>query len=218
MAFGDVVQALSATGVAPTLTVVAPTNGNLQIVAFSVTAVAGSNVTGITQTGATWVKAGEQVNSGGAVLEVWYNLNPSSGGATITPAYSGSPVATALYYEISGSCSALDKTAGANVDNGGGFPATGTTATTTQGNEFLVAFFALDTNKGLSTPTNSFVIRNDITPVPHIGMASLVVSSKGAYTTAMTAWTGGTPLTFHSANMMFTFKKTGGDFVYQGWP
>lgn len=154
----------ASTPCAATLTLT-PVDGNSLILISYVWKVGGSvasAISSIVQTGATWTKqAGPKLDPGTySEVEIWAAFGVSGAGKTITVNYAAA-VSGAIVdvYEYSGIApSPLDKTANAN---GTASPTnTGTTATTSQGDELLVgATGAVQTSTiTQSAPTNGFTL------------------------------------------------------------
>src|SRR5690349_21227940 len=115
-------------GTSFSVTITAPTNGNC-LVLFYCSATIGVTISNISQTGATWVQ-GKGSNTD-RECEIWYALNVSGAGTTVTVNLSGTPLnGAANVSEWSGvaTSSALDATNSAfggsatTVDPGGVTP------------------------------------------------------------------------------------------------
>jgi hypothetical protein len=113
---------------------------NLLVAIIATRGTATGNVTGITQTGATWVKGPEAVNAGGVTEEIWYAANVSAAGTTVTVNLAASNTCAVHIAEYSGIATStpLDKSA-TNTGAYAAAPDTGTTAATTQADELWVA-------------------------------------------------------------------------------
>jgi hypothetical protein len=142
-----------------------PTNGNTLI---AVITAAGQyqttgQVTGISETGATWTKAVAQGSKGQCDTEIWYANNVSGASTSITITQSASGYMSAVVAEYSGlaTSSVLDKTA-SNSNSGSSTGDTGTTATTTQAAELWIGGIGYSSYSStqLSSPTNGFSVVN----------------------------------------------------------
>ncbi len=142
-----------------------PTNGNaLRITTSSLSSV-GSRVTSIAQTGATWTKSTEGVNStlAGCECEIWQADNVSGASATITVTFATSQPHGAIVQEYTGglNSSSLDQVASTT---GSGSPvSSGTTPTTTYTGELFIAALVVGgsvTSGG--APTNSFNVVDSV--------------------------------------------------------
>lgn len=113
------IQFKSNTGAAVTSLVitpdVAPTNGRLQVMTIAVGSEKSDQITSITQTNATWVRAVASNNTLGGIItaEIWYAENTTSPGTTITINLDDTLDIAATYLEYSGvaTSSSLDQTA-----------------------------------------------------------------------------------------------------------
>ncbi len=145
-----------ATSVAATLSS-SPVAGNFLVACIA--AGSGPPASSVTSTGASWSKA-TGVFTGTVGSEIWYAENVSTGGATITANFSGSPEATIIVGEFSGVLlsASVDRVANAAADYSGSTPAdSGTTAATSQADEISIAGLMDKTLTGTwTTPTNSF--------------------------------------------------------------
>lgn len=139
-------------------TVAAPTNGNTLVAVIGTRGAATGRVTSITETGVTWVRAVQTANTNGVTSEIWYALNISGAGATVTVNLIASLKASAIIAEYSNvtSISALDQTALSTGNNAN--PGTGTTPTTAQADEVWVGGLAAIGTPTWSSPINSFSI------------------------------------------------------------
>ncbi|MFI5449686.1 MAG: hypothetical protein ACHQ03_07975 [Candidatus Bathyarchaeia archaeon] len=142
------------------VTIVAPTNGNTLI---AVIGLYGSNnlaVSGITQTGAIWVRdVSRQTGNGNGDVEIWRASNVQNAGASITIALTGSGAlveAIAEICEYSGltNTNPLDRT-GTNTGVSG-TPTIGTMVTTSQAKELWIAGITHLGNDTQTNPTNGF--------------------------------------------------------------
>lgn len=158
-----------------------------------------------TQTG--WSKAVSAVSN--TETGIWYRIAPAVFGTTVTFTLTGSGEAAACFYEYSGidTASPLDRTASATGGSG-----TGTTSTTAQADELLLAALgAGSTNQtsNWSAWTNSFTEEadqpsNGATPNVSLGSAARIVAATGAYSTSATQATGAT-----HEGAIATFKASG---------
>jgi hypothetical protein len=145
-----------------TVTLAAPANGDTLIAVISTRGTNSSEVSSMSQSGVTWTRASQSVNAKGTTTEIWYAPNVSGAGTTVTVNLAASLFASAVVAEYSGAmyASPLDQTA---TNNGNGIAAdTGTTATTSQGNELWIGGIGL-ANSGytLGTLKNSFTAVNN---------------------------------------------------------
>jgi hypothetical protein len=160
--------AVAGASAATTLTVTlgsAPTNGNTLIAVITAAGqyeVTGQ-VSGISETGATWTKAVAQGSQGACDTEIWYANNVSGASTTITITQAASGYMSAVVAEYSGLATSgvLDKTA-SNYNSGSSTGDTGTTATTSQANELWIGGIGYDSyaTSQLSSPTNGFTVVN----------------------------------------------------------
>lgn len=137
-----------------------PIDGNFLYVVIGTLGSAANEVSSITQTGATWVKA-VQADNTGVTIEIWYAENVSGASASITINLASSLTAACMVVEwdsilTSGS---LDKTSSGIGNWITANPDTGTTATTAQANELIVVGFA-DTNPTFAWSTPSIGYTN----------------------------------------------------------
>lgn len=193
-----------------------PSDGNFLLANISTGQTLTGQVTSISQTGATWVRANQVANvTSGAETEVWYAENVSGAGTTITINLGASILVAAIVFEYSGivTSGSLDQTA---TNNGvlPSVPDSGTTGTTAQANELWFGGFTHSTTGGtLSSLTNGFTLIDDSTAV---GIIRNVTGEKivGATGTANTSfiysvapfldvWTG-TMTTFKAAATVAT--------------
>ena len=85
-------------GTSLAVTITAPTNGNALV---CITGQNSDAVTGISGGGVTWALL-KKANFGFYACEIWYGLNASSGGTTVTITYGSSTRAGAVVAEFSG--------------------------------------------------------------------------------------------------------------------
>lgn len=174
-------------GTTITFTITAQANGNGSVIGFGAAATT-VGVTSISQTGATWIKADSTTVQ--RDTEIWFTLNVSGAGTTITVNLSSAPSAAnqiaADFTEWSGlaTSAALDQhttSSGASTTS----PVTGS-ITPTAGRNALI--YAVSRNFGADTaPTNSFTLTTS--QPTNTGSSYLVAAStSGSYSTG---WTSG---------------------------
>jgi hypothetical protein len=146
-----------------TMTIPTPANGNTLVAAITLHPSALSpGLTNITQSGATWVRAAYSPNPGGTVTEIWYATNVFNADSTVTfnttNAFTFRQAAIVAEYSGVNTINPLDVTAsssGVNTTSA----STGTTATTSQGNELWFGAIGLtNSTQTLEIPSNGFVI------------------------------------------------------------
>lgn len=171
-------------------TVTSPTNGNALIATIGARDASTGTVTSITQTGATWAQAVESTNND-ASTEIWYALNVSGAGTSITINLSGTYYASAVISEYSGlvTSSALDQTA--TWTGKSASPVTGTTSTTTQAQQLWIGGISGERANTYSSPTNSFTILGQVTGGSNSDVSTVylerIVSATGAANSGVTA-------------------------------
>ena len=141
------------------VTVTAPTDGNTLVAVISTRGTASGQVTGISQTGAAWLKAVESVNASGETTEIWYAPGVYGAGTAVTINLAASLFASAVIAEYDGvlSVNPVDETASSTGNSTAA--ATGTTATTSQADELWVGGVGLPgTTPSLGTPDNGFTL------------------------------------------------------------
>jgi hypothetical protein len=149
-------------------------------------------VTGVTDSRAnTYAKAvGNNNNSNGNEVSLWYAANVNGGSVTVTAAFSAVSDDSAIaIHEYGGlaSASPLDRTAGAGNDNTA--PSSGATASTTQAAELVVGAVGDDPNATTFTAGAGFTLRQRIIDgtVADIATEDKVVSTVGPQTATFTA-------------------------------
>jgi hypothetical protein len=180
-------SAVWSTGNSIVVTVPAPTNGNALFILLG-SANTSPTISSISQTGATWVQAQGSYTNRGA--DIWYALNVSSAGTTVTVNLSGAGASTisVVYGEFSGiaTSAALDAK-GANTGNSTA-PTTATITPISGKNALILA--AMRPGGAISAgPTNSFTSMS-VPDTRTRGAYLLVPSTSGTYSTAYTAGSG----------------------------
>jgi hypothetical protein len=160
----------------------APTQNNLLI------AICGYNNSGdVIDTPSGWSVAINETGSSPSEA-IFYKIAGASEASTVTVTKQGVTRQMALLiYEYSGiaTSSPLDKTASSPDDATDDLSiASGTTATTTQADELLLAVLANPDGFRIGSWTNSFVERNDFGGSMALAGAERIVSSTGTYSTA----------------------------------
>jgi hypothetical protein len=187
----------NATSIAMSALGSSPVNGNTLIAVISTRGTAQNQVTGITQTGATWTRV---VQSGASTAnpsttEIWYAPNVSGAGTAITINLATSLRAAAVVMEYSGllTASSVDAT-NSNFANGtvGTAATTGTTPTTSQANELWIGGIAF-TNSSYTLGS----IQNSFTSVANVSSsggtaATRLYALERIVTSTGTASSGGT--------------------------
>lgn len=178
-----------------------PTNGNSLQMTIGTTGVAAAQVTSISQTGATWVKAKDIDNTAGAENETWYAENISGAGTVATVNLAGTLNAIGIGVEYSGlsTSSSIDLTASSQGTNPT-TPTTGTTGTTNQANELWFGGVTNLTGTTFSAASNGFTIITQTT----VGAISLCAVEKIVTSTG----TAGTSLTFTSLPFAWQYAGT----------
>lgn len=185
----------------------APTNGNALVAVVGTRGTSANRVTGITQTGVTWVKAIGAANASGTTTDIWYALNVSGAATSLTVNLAASlkaSVVIAEYSNIAGA-SAVDQTATNVSAAASNAPSTGTSPTTTVANELWIGGIDQITSANsqtFSNPTNGFVIVAQTGSTggsagtrERSGLLEKIVSSTGTASTgatfsAATNWSG----------------------------
>src|SRR5208283_407117 len=153
-------RGMVSSGLTIPVTIVAPTNGNTLIAVIGLYSSNNLAVSGITQTGAIWVKdVSRQTGNGNGDVEIWRASNVQNAGASITIALTGSGAlveAIAEICEYSGltNTNPLDRT-GTNTGVSG-TPTIGTMVTTSQAKELWIAGITHLGNDTQTNPTNGF--------------------------------------------------------------
>ena len=162
------------------------TPGNTLIAVISTRGTAVDMVSGVSGGGATWIRAVQSTNYSGNTTEIWYSSNISVATKNIVITLSGiSPWsrAAAIVMEYTGTL-VLDKVASSTGNSTK--PVTGTTATTTQANEFWIGGIGYNNTNTLNFISNSFSQITNVTNSTKLYALQRIVTSKG------TASTGGT--------------------------
>ncbi len=181
----------------------APTAGNTLVAVIALHASSyTTGVTGITQNGATWMRAAAAPNAGGVDTEIWYAPNVAAGaGTNVTVNTTYSWNSSAVIAEYSG-LSPVSLPDAAAVNSGNSTAAdTGTTPPTTQANELWFGGIGLASTTGtLGAPRNAFNLVSNTTSVYAL---EKIVSATG------TADTGGTVSSSGAwGGAMVAFKST----------
>ena len=138
------------------MTVPPPANGDTLVAVLSGHAsVASPLATGVTQTGATWIRAGYSRNPGGTATEIWYATNVYNAGTNVSIALNWRSAAVIAEYRGLAAVNPVDVTASnTNISN---MANTGTTPTTSQNNELWFGGIGLaDSSYTLAAPNNGF--------------------------------------------------------------
>lgn len=218
MPFGDLIQsnfATAASGIA-TVTFSAATAGNLLIFGVGRSAALAAGESWGTPAG--WSNLPNTPAATGNVGGVFYYKIAAGGETTVSSAASLEPGNfTAIVVEIEGpfAASPLDQTAEdeTNLATVVTSQASGTTGTTAQADELLLAFFASDSQAnidGSRTYSNSFTElyfpTHANTARAHAFIASRVVAATGTYSTTFSCTDTGDEM----YGAIATFKKSGG--------
>lgn len=188
----------------------APIDGNTLIAVISTRGTSANKVSSITQTGASWSRVSQAANTNGSTTEIWYAPNVSSAAKNITISLSSSLRAAAVVMEYEGLLTANSVDQTASTTGSGVTASTGTTATTEQDNELLIAGVSLvNSGYSLSGITNSFTTIANVTSTS--GTASNnteLYALEKIVTTASTYTTGGTVSTSSQwSGTIATFKS-----------
>jgi hypothetical protein len=201
------VNASGATTVAVTVT--APTNGNTLVAVISTRGTSTNQVTSISQTGASWIRAAQVANANNSTTEIWYttNLNSAATGITINLAASLKAAAVVMEYTGLLTPNAVDVTA--NSTGNSTAAVTGTTITTTQANELWIGGIGLaDSANTVGTPNNSFTSVANVTSAGN-GTDMRVYALERITNTTATASSGGTVSAIAQwSGVIATFKAT----------
>jgi hypothetical protein len=162
----------------------APTAGNL-LVAYVSMNIANGDAT-VTMTG--WTQLQNRVTAGQDRQTSFYKVAGSSESATISATLTATRNADIAVVEAHSSLTGgwqLDKSA--NNSGTSGTPSSGTTVTTSQAEEYLVAGLTCVTVNAMTSPTNSFTIKEQIsTSGCHLGLLTRIVAATGTYSTGVT--------------------------------
>ena len=221
-------SASSGTTTTNTLTITqanTPTSGDLNILTISIADTAGATVSNIIQTGVTWTHQVTSPTEKNRHTEIWAGPIVSGATTTIVVTLTSAPSAVAIanVCEFSGLATSgfLDQTAG---DNGNSAAAdSGTTGTTQQAVELLVASIgsgkatqSLPAPGSQGTPSSGWTLYDGETASSHANNANSfvydVVSSTGTYESeinlsASVAWNG-CIATFEAATTTTTTATT----------
>lgn len=161
--------------------IAAPVDGNTLVVIVGL-ANSAATVTSVTGGGVTWVQAAYQSNTN-ATISIWYGLNASGGGTTVTVNFSAGNAAI-NFMEFSGIVSVETAEDGTEVLNTGNtttlMPTTGNYITT-NANDVLIAGLKTSSTAYSSGPTNSF---NRLTAASTSQEGAYrIVSATGTYST-----------------------------------
>ncbi len=164
-----------------------PSNGNTLVAVISTRGTAINQVTGITQTGATWSRASQAANANGTTTEIWHAPNVSGAGTAIT-INQASLRSAAVVTEYSGilTASPLDQTA--NATGASIAPVTGTTPSTTQANELWIGGIGLSgsaytlgtVQNGFASITNAQTSSGTATDNAKVYLLESITSAMGA--------------------------------------
>lgn len=186
------------TAAATTMTVTlgnTPQNGNTLIAVISGRTTTADNVSTITQSGVTWVKAVSRANTTDTNTEIWYTTAINNAGTTITITQELARSA-AVIMEYSGLLYAapLDRTASNANSSNSSSASTGTTVTTTSGPQLWIGGIGLRSSGfTLSSITNSFSeIDNAFSTNATAANNARVYALERRVTAAGAASTGGT--------------------------
>ncbi|MFC6877766.1 beta strand repeat-containing protein, partial [Flavobacterium myungsuense] len=134
-----------------------PTNGNTLIAVITTRNNAANTVSSITQTGATWTRATQGVNTNGTTTEIWFAPARTTVGASVTVTLNQVSTRTSLVVMEYSGILALNPLDVVNNSTGNSATATTNTITTTQANELLIAGVGLvNSTFTLNSITNSF--------------------------------------------------------------
>lgn len=134
----------------------APVSGNTLVAVIATRSTSAGSVTGLSQTGATWVRAEYSRGTNGITTEIWYTSALTSADKVVTINQSSARTA-AVIVEYSGLIYGTPLDVVANASSTGTAASTGTTATTTQTNELWIGGVGLrSSGYTLSAVTNSF--------------------------------------------------------------
>jgi hypothetical protein len=185
----------------------APKSGDLLIATVGLDLIKGEHVSGITETGVTWSRAVDYINSGWAGVEIWYGMVGSGASTSVTvtlTAATGEVVVDVCEWSGLAVSTPVDQTA----TNSGKSTTmtTGTTATTTQANELWVGAVCATssrTDHGQSSATNGFTLLDgagynpasgDYMSLGYLYYVASVTGAAGSGTTASTSsglyWSG----------------------------
>ena len=214
MAFGDLINSKHGAIGSGALTInfTAATAGNLLIAVFA----RSTNSTDGTPSGWTPISGSASGNLDGS----WFYKIAAGGEATITSADGASGNATGNVFEFEGpfAASPLDKTASdsSHLSSATKTQSSGTTASTTQAGEFVIAYFAADsgvTMAGTTALTNDFYkMSGDTTTArAYYCIGILVPADIGTYETTFS--TSGTGDEMYGA--IATFMADSGGTVYE---
>jgi len=196
-----------------------PINGNTLVAIISTRGTAISQVSAITQTGATWSRISQVANTNSNTTEIWYAPNVSGAGTAITITLA-SLRAAAVVIEYNGILTPAPFDVSATSTGNSTSASTGTTVATAQANELWIGGIGLG-NGGYSvtSPTNGFTIASNAATAGSSGSGAAVyalekiVASTGTATTGGTVSTSsqwsGTIATFKAITPV-TFTSTGG--------
>jgi hypothetical protein len=214
MAFGDTVQSNSTSGTTVTslaVTFSAAVAGNLLVAGFS------SNIAQTWGTDPTgWTLIHQIPNATGQLAAIWYYKIAAGGETSVTATFDGSGSncrGSVAEFEGAFNATPLDVAAEseANISTVVASQASGTTATTAQADELLVAFFASDAIQNVDggrAYTNSFAeVIAPISPGGRAGatLVKLVVAATGTYSTTFTTTDPGD----EQYGSIAAFKKAG---------
>lgn len=230
MAFGDTIQSVSANSTGVTSLAVpftSATAGNLLVAAYSSSAAQtwGSDPSG-------WALLTQVTNAAGNMSSIWYYKIAAGGETSVTATFDngGSNIrGSVCEFEGSFNATPLDKTAEdeGSISTAVTSMASGTTATTSQADELLVAFFGGDAIQNIDLSrgyTNSFTEEEcETSPGGRAAViiAKLVVASASTYTTTFsTTDTGdemyGAIATFKKAASGYTLTLNAGSYTVTG--
>lgn len=189
-----------------------PSDGNFLVASIGTSATSSGQVSSISQTGATWVKAIDVANGSGSEGEIWYAENVSGAGTGVTINFGASSTLGVIVVEYSGiaKSSSFDVSASSVGTLSVGNPFSGTTVTTNQSEELWFASFSHTTvstfGTDFSSLSNSFTIIDQTLPVGVSRDAAGENISSVTGTASTMASYPGIPITDVWAGLISTFK------------
>ncbi|MCE9614680.1 MAG: hypothetical protein K8T26_10420 [Lentisphaerae bacterium] len=135
-----------------------PVTGNSLVAVISTRGTSANRVTAVTQTGVIWSRVSQAANGSGTTTEIWYAPNASAAGTAVAITLANSLRAAAVVMEYSGVLSAGAQDQVASATGSSTTAVTGTTPSTSQGNELWIGGVGLvSSSYTLGTPNNAFV-------------------------------------------------------------
>jgi outer membrane protein assembly factor BamB len=162
----------------------APAGGNTLVLYSGVAGAA--TVSTVSGGGVTWLN-GTAVAPNSGCTEIWYGLNSSGSGTTITITYTQTDNLVARVAEFSGilASGALDVKAGCGSTSAS--PATMPSLTTTNANDLILSVYGTSGGNTYGASTNSFSDFPTVTATNDtVGFSYKIVSSTGTYTSSRT--------------------------------